>query len=121
VDRISGVYYEEAGEGVPILLIHPSGSTGSTWGPATEELARFGRVIAYDRRDYARSGGEPVRSMSLHTEDAAALLEHLQAPPAVVVGTSAGAAIAVDLAMLRPDLVRTVISHEFPWRFTRHP
>jgi pimeloyl-ACP methyl ester carboxylesterase len=44
----------------------------------------------------------------------------LQAAPAVVVGTSAGAAIAVDLAVRRPDLVRAVIAHEFPWRFTRH-
>jgi pimeloyl-ACP methyl ester carboxylesterase len=77
-------------------------------------------VITYDRRGYARSGGEPVRSMSTHTADAAALLEHLRAPPAVVVGTSAGAAIAVDLAVRRPDLVRTVVAHEFPWRFTRH-
>jgi pimeloyl-ACP methyl ester carboxylesterase len=37
-----------------------------------------------------------------------------------VVGTSAGAAIAVDLAVRRPDLVRAVVAHEFPWRFTRH-
>jgi pimeloyl-ACP methyl ester carboxylesterase len=114
------LYYEEAGEGVPILLIHSSGATASTWGSAFEELARIGHVIAYDRRGYARSGGEPVRSMSTHTADAAALLEHVEAPPAAVVGTSAGAAIAVDLAVRRPELVRVVIAHEFPWRFTRH-
>lgn len=114
------LYYEEMGEGVPILLIHPAGSTTSTWGSATEALGRLGRVIAYDRRGYARSGGIPVRSMSIHTADAAALLEFLGASPAVVVGTSAGAAIAVDLAVRRPDLVRVVISHEFPWRFSRH-
>ncbi len=57
---------------------------------------------------------------STHTADAAALLEHLRTSPAVVVGTSAGAAIAVDLAVRRPDLARVVIAHEFPWRFTRH-
>src|SRR5512133_760399 len=113
------LYYEEAGEGVPILLIPPAGSTASTWGPATEELARVGRVITYDRRGYARSGGEPVRSMPTHTVDAAALLEHAGAEPAVAVGTSAGAAIAVDLAVRRPDLVGAVVAHEFPWRFTR--
>jgi pimeloyl-ACP methyl ester carboxylesterase len=106
--------------GVPILLIHPAGATASTWGSATGELARIGRVIAYDRRGYARSGGEPVRSMSTHTADAAALLEELRTAPAVVVGTSAGAAIAVDLAVRRPDLVQVVIAHEFPWRFIRH-
>lgn len=114
------LYYEVVGEGVPILLVHPSGATASTWGAAIEELARIGRVIAYDRRGYARSGGAPPRSMSTHTADAAALLEHLRTPNAVVIGTSAGAAIAVDLAVRRPDLVRAVIAHEFPWRFTRH-
>src|SRR5512146_2645789 len=115
------LYYEDVGNGVPILLIHPAGATASTWGAATEELARIGRVITYDRRGYARSGGESVRSMATHTADAAAILESLRSSPAVVVGTSAGAAIAVDLAVRRPDLVRVVIAHEFPWRFTRHP
>ena len=114
------LHYEVTGKGVPILLIPPSGATASTWGAAAEELARIGRVIAYDRRGYARSGGEPVRSMAVHTADADALLVHLRTAPAVVVGTSAGAAIAVDLAVRRPDLVRVVIAHEFPWRFTRH-
>jgi pimeloyl-ACP methyl ester carboxylesterase len=114
------LYYEEDGEGIPILLVPPAGSTAATWGSATEELARVGRVIAYDRRGYVRSGGEPVRSMPIHTADAAALLEHVGEEPAVVVGTSAGAAIAVDLAVRRADLVRAVVAHEFPWRFTRH-
>ena len=113
------LYYEEVGEGVAILLIHPAGATASTWGAATEELARIGRVITYDRRGYARSGGEAMRSMSTHTADAAAILEYLRTPPAAVVGTSAGAAIAIDLAVRRPDLVQVVISHEFPWRFIR--
>jgi 3-oxoadipate enol-lactonase len=117
---MGSLYYEETGEGVPILLIPPAGATASTWGSATEELARIGRVIAYDRRGYARSGGDPPRSISPHTADAAALLESLRTPPAVVVGTSAGAAIAVDLAVRRPDLVRVVVAHEFPWRYTRH-
>jgi 3-oxoadipate enol-lactonase len=114
------LYYEETGEGVPILLIHPAGSTASTWGSVTDELAQIGRVISYDRRGYARSGGEPVPSMSVHAADAATMLEDLRTPPAVVVGTSAGAAIAVDVAVRRPDLVRAVLAHEFPWRFTRH-
>lgn len=115
------LYYEETGDGVPILLVHPAGATASTWGSAmTEKLARIGRVIAYDRRGYARSVGNPARSMSTHTADAAAILEQLGASPAVVVGTSAGAAIAVDLAVRRPDVVRVVVAHEFPWRYARH-
>jgi pimeloyl-ACP methyl ester carboxylesterase len=114
------LHYEEVGEGVPILLIHPAGATASTWGAATQGLARIGRVLTYDRRGYARSGGDPVRSVATHTADAAALLEALGAAAAVVVGTSAGAAIAIDLAVRHPDLLRVVIAHEFPWRFTRH-
>jgi pimeloyl-ACP methyl ester carboxylesterase len=114
------LYYQEAGQGVPILLIPPAGAIASTWGPVTEQLARIGRVIAYDRRGYARTGGAPVRLISTHTADAAAILEYLQTAPAVVVGTSAGATIAVDLAVRRPDLVQTVIAHEAAWRATRH-
>jgi pimeloyl-ACP methyl ester carboxylesterase len=116
----ASLYYEEAGNGIPILLVHPAGATASTWGAAADALAGIGRVIAYDRRGYARSGGEPVRSLTTHTADAAALLERLGSSRAVVVGTSAGAAVAVDLALRRPELVRAVIAHEFPWRFTRH-
>ena len=113
------LYYEQAGNGVPILLIPPAGTTASTWGPVTDELARIGRVITYDRRGYARSVSEPVRSVSRHTFDAAAILEHLRAAPAIVVGTSAGATIAVDLALRRPDLVQAVIAHEAAWRARR--
>jgi pimeloyl-ACP methyl ester carboxylesterase len=38
------LYHVEAGDGVPILLIHPAGSTASTWGAAADELGRVGRV-----------------------------------------------------------------------------
>jgi len=101
-------------------LIHPAGATASTWGGVTDELARIGRVITYDRRGYARSGGEPVGSVSTHTADAAALLDSLHASPCAVVGTSAGAVIALDLAVRRPELVGAVIAHEAPWRANRN-
>lgn len=117
----SQLFYEQRGDGQSILLIHPAGGTASTWGRAADDLARVGRVLAYDRRGYARSGGEPVRSIPRHTADAVAILEALHAAPAVVVGQSVGATIAIDLAMRRPDLVRTVIACESPWRAWRHP
>src|SRR4029450_7073983 len=41
--------------------------------------------------------------------------------PAWVGGASAGAAIALDLAVRRPDLVRAVVVHEAPWRALSHP
>jgi hypothetical protein len=51
-----------------------------------------------------------------HALDAAAVLEALEAGPAVAVGT----AIALELAVCRPDLVRAVVVHEAPWRALRH-
>jgi pimeloyl-ACP methyl ester carboxylesterase len=119
--RGSNFYYEDKGDGPPILLIPPAGSTASTWGALVSDLAGAGRVIAYDRRGYSRSRGEVVRSASEHALDAAAILEALEARPAVVVGTSAGATIALDLAVRRPDLIRAVVVHEAAWRALRHP
>ena len=117
----SDLYYEEKGDGVPILLIHAGGATASTWGQVVEDLAQVGRVIVYDRRGYERSGGEPVHSIPVHTGDAAALLDALRTPPAVAVGISVSATIAIDLALRRPDLVRAVVAHESPWRVSRQP
>src|SRR5215831_1428030 len=119
--RGTGFYYAEKGEGPPILLIPPAGATASTWGALADDLAGAGRVIAYDRRGYRRSGGEVVRSAAEHALDAAAVLEALQAGPAVAVGTSAGATIALEVAVRRPDLVRAVVVHEAAWRALRHP
>ena len=119
--RGNSFYYEDQGEGLPILLIPPSGATASTWGALPGDLARAGRVIAYDRRGYSRSGGEAVRSAAEHALDAAAVLNALAAGPAVTVGTSAGATIALSLAVRRPDLVRAVVVHEAAWRALRHP
>jgi pimeloyl-ACP methyl ester carboxylesterase len=119
--RGSSFYYEEQGDGPPILLIPPAGSTASTWGTLPGDLAAAGRVIVYDRRGYTRSGGQVVRSAAEHTRDAAAVLDALDARPAVAVGTSAGATIALDLAVRRPDLVRAVVVHEAAWQALRHP
>jgi pimeloyl-ACP methyl ester carboxylesterase len=119
--RRTNFYYEERGEGLSILLIPPSGATASTWGALPSDLAEHGRVITYDRRGYSRSGGEVVRSGAVHALDAVALLDALEAWPAVAVGTSAGATVALDLAVRRPGLVRAVVIHEAAWHALRHP
>lgn len=113
------LYYEEQGSGIAILLIPPAGAIASTWGSVADELGRIGRVITYDRRGYNLSPGDPVHSIARHTADAAALLDALHAGRAVVAGVSVGATIAIDLALRRPDLVRTIIAYESPWRASR--
>jgi esterase len=112
--HINGVrlYYEQHGQGPPILCIHGTGGSALMWGAAVPELARLGRVIVYDRRGCTRSQRpDPYDKTSVaeHTDDAAALLEALGAAPAAVVGRSYGGEIATDLALRYPQRVRGLV------------
>jgi len=111
---VNGVrlYYEERGEGAPILCIHGAGGSSLPWTDAAEKLARRGRAIVYDRRGCARSDRpEPYERTSVaeHADDAAALLDALAAVPAVVIGRSYGGTVAADLALRYPDRVRALV------------
>jgi esterase len=109
------LHYEERGEGAPILCIHGAGSTALVWADAAQKLTRLGRVIAYDRRGCARSERpEPYERTSIaeHADDAAALLDAIEATPALVIGRSYGGTIAIDLALRHPDRVRAVVGLE---------
>ena len=92
----------------PLLFIHGVGTSGALWHADLAELAVDCRVIVYDRRGYGASSESP-RDWKAHGEDAAALLDTLGATPAVVVGYSGGAMIALDLALRRPELVRALV------------
>ena len=111
---VNGVrlYYEEHGEGAPILCMHGGGSTALMWEEAFEELARLGRVIAYDRRGCTRSERpDPYEHTTVaeQADDAAALLDAFAATPALVIARSYGGAVAVDLALRYPDRVRALV------------
>jgi esterase len=112
--RVNGVrlHYEEHGEGQPILLVHGCGGSALGFADAVGELARIGRVVAYDRRGSARSERpEPYErtSVSEHADDAAALLDALAATPAIVIGRSYGGTVACDLALRYPGHVRALV------------
>jgi len=106
------LYYEERGTGVPILLCHGTSSDAGNWGPAIDELARFGRVISYDRRGCTRSE-RPVpyerTTPAEHADDAAALLEALDATPAIVIGRSYGGDTMLNLAVRYPEHVQALV------------
>jgi esterase len=110
--QVNGVslYYEEHGAGEPILCIHGTGSSAALWFDAAHELATHGRTIVYDRRGFARSERpEPfVTDVHQHTDDAAALIEALEAAPAVVIGRSYGGNVALELALRYSDRVRAL-------------
>jgi pimeloyl-ACP methyl ester carboxylesterase len=112
--QLSGIrlYYEERGSGAPILLINGTTGFADIWGEAVDELANIGRVIAYDRRGCTRSERpQPYDTTEVadHSADAAALLEALEATPAVLIGRSYGGGVALHLAMTRPELVRALV------------
>ncbi|HXV33840.1 MAG TPA: alpha/beta hydrolase [Gaiellaceae bacterium] len=109
---VNGVtlHHEELGKGEPILCIHGTGSSVELWRDAGAELAKLGRTVLYDRRGFGRSERpQPLlMDVGLHADDAAALLEALDASPAVVVGRSHGGEVALDLALRHPERVRAL-------------
>lgn len=107
---VNGVrlYYEDRGSGTPILGIHGAGSAAVFWEDAAERLSDLGRVITYDRRGSWRSERpEPYETTSVreHADDALALVRALDAEPAVLIGRSYGATVALDLALRHPESV----------------
>lgn len=101
--------YEAQGSGVPVVFIHGA-LMGDTYRPLMPEPAlRDYRFIGYHRRGYAGSsrpdGALPIAA---HAADCLALLRHLDAVPAHVVGHSSGAAIGIQLALDAPDAVRSL-------------
>jgi pimeloyl-ACP methyl ester carboxylesterase len=107
VNRIE-LYYEEHGEGDPILCIHGTSSSALVWEDDAKEISKRGRCIVYDRRGSFRSERpEPYETTDVtdHSDDAAALLDALSATPAVVIGRSYGGEIALDLAHRYPTKV----------------
>jgi pimeloyl-ACP methyl ester carboxylesterase len=80
-------------------------------------LADAFTVTTYDRRGNSRSSrptGWTQTSLAEQADDAAALLGALGQQPAMVVGTSAGGSIALELALRHPQAVQTAVVHEPP-------
>jgi len=114
------IYCKEAGQGPPLLLIHGSGGHAGIWADTFDQLAARHRVIAYDRRGFRYSRSPAVRDYHRHGEDAAELLQRLEAAPAAVVGWSGGGLTALDLAVSHPELVARLVLVEPPLHAKRH-
>ncbi|MFJ8471490.1 alpha/beta fold hydrolase [Kitasatospora sp. NPDC094011] len=103
----------EAGpaEGRPIVLVAGCGTSSLTWAPLLPELARSGRVVAYDRAGLGASDPDrvPVLTLAAQVADLAALVRHLDAGPAVLVGHSWGGQLARLLLRRRPELVAGLV------------
>jgi pimeloyl-ACP methyl ester carboxylesterase len=117
VESLNGVpiYYDVAGDGEPVVLVHGAWTESRTWGFVTPALSASFRVVAYDRRGHGRSESDP-ESGTVHDDvgDLAALIEHLGLA-ANLVANSYGACIALRLAVERSELVRRTAAHEPPF------
>lgn len=102
------LYYEVEGAGHPLLLIHGGLGDLRMWDDQVPAFAERYRVIRYDTRGLGRTETDDVE-FSNHA-DAAAVLDHLDADSAFVVGQSRGGMIALDLALDRPDRVDALVS-----------
>ncbi|MFG2551267.1 alpha/beta fold hydrolase [Streptomyces sp. NPDC048581] len=114
---VNGVelFYEVAGDGDPLVLVHGSWGDHYNWVPVLEALTRDHRVLVYDRRGHSRSERPPGQGSRREDEDdLAALMEILGFAPAFVAGNSFGASTALGLATRRPELFRGIVAHEPP-------
>ncbi|MBO6555503.1 MAG: alpha/beta hydrolase [Pseudomonadales bacterium] len=117
------VYYEEAGEGIPILMQHTAGCSGTQWRHLFEmpEITSHFRLIAYDLPYHGKSvppvekdwwdeqyllRGEFLRSVPIQ------LSKVLGLDRPVFMGCSVGGLMALDLAHKHADEFRSVISLE---------
>jgi pimeloyl-ACP methyl ester carboxylesterase len=105
------IYFETFGEGTPFLFNSATAVTGEVWRKyQVPEFSRDHQVIIYDQRGTGRS---KVRSTNVSTQrladDAFALLDHLKAWNAVVLGHSIGGRIAQILTLDHPDRVAKLI------------
>lgn len=112
------LHYQEAGTGLPLVLIHGlTGDLGS-WGAQMPVLAQTYRAITYSRR-FSRPNrndllASPAHSVWVEVDDLAGLLDALDASPAILVGSSFGAYVALALAMTHPEKVRALVLSEPP-------
>jgi len=103
--------YEVKGSVKPVLLI-AGAHIAAGYLPLLSQRALTDcyRLIRYHRRGLAGSTHTPPPvSLADHAADAAALLGHLHIERAHIVGHSSGGAIALQLALDRPDVVETLV------------
>ncbi|WP_329387550.1 alpha/beta hydrolase [Streptomyces sp. NBC_01716] len=108
-------YYEEAGEGIPIVCIHAAGQDTLMYRHVVEGLSDEFRVISLDAPGHGKTlepAGGAFRSISDHADFNEEFMAALGLENPVIVGCSMGGNMVLELAARRPDFYRAVISAE---------
>jgi len=106
------LYYEEHGEGEPLLFVHEFAGDHRSWDAQVRYFSRRYRCIVYAARGYPPSEvpTDPAAySQARAVEDAIAVLDAAGADTAQVVGNSMGGFTALHLGLRHPDRVTALI------------
>ena len=106
----SDIWAEQVGSGPDVLLIGGAGDTVESWSFQLDGLADRYRLTAFDNGGAGRTAmpDGPV-TVSTMADDAAGVLDALGITSAHVAGFSGGSIVAQELAVRRPDLVRSLV------------
>ena len=106
------LHHIERGEGPAILLLHGLGGDHTIWDPMITGLSQGFRVIAPDLRGHGRSPAPAGSKLTFpeHEADLGLLLESAGVDRVHVVGFSAGALLALNFTLDRPERVASLVS-----------
>lgn len=96
-----------AGDCSPVLALHGAAGCSRQWQGLADYLGDRAEVIAPDLPGYGTAGSQPVSDAAETAERIIGLMA-IDGEPMHIVGHSIGAAIALEIAMSRPDLVRSL-------------
>jgi pimeloyl-ACP methyl ester carboxylesterase len=106
------IYYEEHGEGTPVLFCHEFAGDYRSWAPQVRFLARRYRTIAYSARGYHPStvpNDATAYSEEQHVEDAYDLIRFLGIDKAHIVGLSMGGNLTLKLGLAHPEVCLSLV------------
>jgi pimeloyl-ACP methyl ester carboxylesterase len=104
------IYYEEYGNGTPLLLLHQGLGSIENLSEIIPELSRHFRVIAPDAPGHGRSEQADSLSADLLADYCSAIIDQLQLDSVYVMGWSMGGNTSLLLAANRPDKIKKVVS-----------
>ena len=111
-------YVVTSATGPLLIMLHGMTASWQVFETTIPFLAVRWRVVAADLRGHGRSGrGAGRYTLMDYVRDIAALHRHLSDEPAVVVGSSLGAMVAIGLAADDPDTIRAVVLEDPPLGF----